>query len=70
MSNNIDPELQTIKNNIYGHDIRMAIHDAIEKLWELAESKEPETTGIVAVQVVWKVQTTPFGGILGYLPLE
>lgn len=29
---NILPELLTIKNNIYGHEIRMAIHDALQKL--------------------------------------
>lgn len=28
----IDFELSTIKNNIYGHEIRMAIHDALKKL--------------------------------------
>lgn len=28
----IDFELLTIKNNIYGHEIRMAIHDALKKL--------------------------------------
>ena len=27
-------ELQTIKNGIYGKDIRMAIHDAIQKVNE------------------------------------
>lgn len=28
----INFELLTIKNNIYGHEIRMAIHDALQKL--------------------------------------
>lgn len=45
MSNNIDPELQQIRNGLYGEDIRTAIHDALGKLWVLAESKEPEPGG-------------------------
>lgn len=45
MSNNIDPELQKIRNGLYGEDIRTAIHDALGKLWVLAESKEPEPGG-------------------------
>lgn len=45
MSNNIDPELQQIRNGLYGEDIRTAIHDALGKLWVLAESKEPESGG-------------------------
>ena len=32
MASNIETELEKIKNGHYGSDIRMAIHDAIEKL--------------------------------------
>lgn len=32
MANNIGPELEQIRFGHYGSDIRMAIHDAIEKL--------------------------------------
>lgn len=32
MANNIGPELETIRTGRYGSDIRMAIHDALDKL--------------------------------------
>lgn len=41
MANNIGPELNTIQNGKYGSDIRMAIHDAIEKLNTAAERCHP-----------------------------
>lgn len=43
MSNNIDPELNVIQNGHYGSDIRMAIHDAIEKLNKAAQAPHEET---------------------------
>ena len=39
-NNDIDAELSMILSGRYGSDIRLAIHDAIEKLWNLAKSKE------------------------------
>lgn len=51
MSNNIDPELDKIKHGTFGIDIRDAIHDAIEKLWLLAESKEPGGGGVAGAAV-------------------
>lgn len=44
MANNIDQELETIRTGRYGSDIRMAIHDAINKLNEAANdiNEHPE----------------------------
>lgn len=36
-NNNIDGELQTLLSGYYGRDIRMAIHDALAKLWKAAK---------------------------------
>lgn len=43
-SYNITEELNTIKNSRFGSDIRMAIHDALEKLNYAAEHQHPEPT--------------------------
>lgn len=68
MSNNIDPELNQIKHGTFGIDIRDAIHDAIEKLWALAESKEPEPGGsIVAGPMVYVAPGVQINTIAGEL---
>ena len=43
-SYNITIELETIKNSRYGSEIRMAIHDALDKLNYAAEHHHPEPT--------------------------
>lgn len=43
-SYNITEELDIIKNSRYGSEIRMAIHDALEKLNYAAEHQHPEPT--------------------------
>lgn len=43
-SYNITEELNTIKNSRFGSDIRMAIHDALEKLNYAAEHQQPTPT--------------------------
>lgn len=44
-NNNIDEYLRQIREGRYGYDIRKAIHDALQKLWTLAESKEDSGGG-------------------------
>jgi hypothetical protein len=73
MSNNIDTELQQIRNGLYGEDIRTAIHDALGKLWVLAESKEPEPGGDrVSADAAMSGTQVTFGseGIAEYTPIE
>lgn len=43
---NISQELQTIKDGVYGEDIRMAIHDGIEKINDGSGGFLPPLEGI------------------------
>lgn len=44
-NNNIDGELNQILTGYYGSDIRMAIYEALRKLWKLAKEKEGGSPG-------------------------
>lgn len=73
-SYNITEELNTIKNSRYGSEIRMAIHDALDKLNELAENQKPPTPPAPKTTVIVgsAIPSFALGGstIIGYAETE
>ena len=67
-SYNITEELEIIKNSRYGSEIRMAIHDAIDKLNKAASARpappEPSKVGAVMGEVGWIIAGAN-GGVSG-----
>lgn len=67
-SYNITEELYIIQNSRYGSEIRMAIHDAIDKLNKAASARpappEPSKVGAVMGEVGWIIEGTN-GGVSG-----